>query len=185
VNVAVLAPSEMGDSTDDALAAAALADPNAFAQIYQLHRVAVFRFVRGIVSSDDDAAEVTAVTFERALRGLAAFRPMGRGLRPWLFRIARNAAFDELRRRRRVIPFGTDSGDRRPALSEVAAGQPSDLIELRRQLELLPGLQRDALLLRYAGGLTTIEIAAVIGKSEAATQKAISRALHVLKEALR
>jgi DNA-directed RNA polymerase specialized sigma24 family protein len=46
----------------------------------------------------------------------------------------------------------------------------------------LPGPTRDAIALRYAAGLSTREIAAVLGKSEAATQKLISRGLAALRE---
>ena len=43
--------------------------------------------------------------------------------------------------------------------------------------------QRDAVALRYAAGLSAKEIGQVIGKSEAASQKLIQRALVVLREA--
>ena len=43
-------------------------------------------------------------------------------------------------------------------------------------------MQRDAIALRYAAGLTARQIAIVINKSEHATQKLISRAVVRLKE---
>jgi RNA polymerase sigma-70 factor, ECF subfamily len=49
----------------------------------------------------------------------------------------------------------------------------------------LSDVQRDALALRFAGGLSSREIAPVIGKSEAATKKLLTRALAALKEATR
>lgn len=49
----------------------------------------------------------------------------------------------------------------------------------------LPDLQRDAVAIRYAAGLTAGEIGLVIGKSEEATQKLISRAVAQLKETYR
>ena len=55
---------------------------------------------------------------------------------------------------------------------------------LREHLSQLPPVQRDALALRYAAGLTASEIGAVIGKSEEATQKLMSRAIARLKEGL-
>ena len=50
-------------------------------------------------------------------------------------------------------------------------------------MRALPEPQRDALALRYSAGLTARQIGAVIGKSEEATQKLITRALSDLKEA--
>ena len=49
----------------------------------------------------------------------------------------------------------------------------------------LPEVQRDAIWLRYAGGLSAREIGHVLGKSEAAIQKQIQRALDALREALK
>ncbi|HEY8707049.1 MAG TPA: sigma factor-like helix-turn-helix DNA-binding protein [Burkholderiaceae bacterium] len=49
----------------------------------------------------------------------------------------------------------------------------------------LPDLQRDAVAMRYAAGLTAGEIGLVIGKSEEAAQKLISRAVAQLKETYR
>jgi len=167
---------------DDRLVEAARGDPAAFAAIYDAHRVTVFRYARGMFQTDDDAADVAAITFERALRGLGGYRPSERGLRPWLFRIARNVAYDELRRRRRHASI-PDS-----AAATVAAGSGlplADLIDLRNEVGLLPALDRDAVLLRYAAGLTTSEIGLVLDRSEAATQKLITRALATLREALR
>ena len=46
----------------------------------------------------------------------------------------------------------------------------------------LPDVQRDAVLMRYAAGLSTRQIAAIVGKSEAATQKLLTRALASIRE---
>jgi RNA polymerase sigma factor (sigma-70 family) len=55
--------------------------------------------------------------------------------------------------------------------------------ELRRLVFTLPDLARDAVALRYGAELSTREIAVVIGKTEAATQKVLQRALATLREA--
>jgi RNA polymerase sigma-70 factor (ECF subfamily) len=59
------------------------------------------------------------------------------------------------------------------------------LAELRSRVSKLPDTQREAIVLRYAGGLTAREIGATLGKSEAATQKLLSRALEALRETYR
>lgn len=46
--------------------------PTRFA-LYQRHRLAVFRYLRTRTASEDDAAELTAITFERALTAMRAF----------------------------------------------------------------------------------------------------------------
>lgn len=157
-------------------------DPVEFAGIYARYRLPVFRYLRSMEQSEEDAAELTAVTFERALRALPKYRARGGGLGAWLFRIARNAALDEGKRRKRRLPDpSTDS-----ALNSLAAlPGPAEAVELRIAVNSLPSAEREAILLRFAAGLTAREIGFVMGKSGEASQKLIERALLRLKEDLR
>jgi RNA polymerase sigma-70 factor (ECF subfamily) len=169
-------------AVDDELAIAARTDPEAFGEIYRRHRLSVYRYLRSRTPSDDDAIELTAITFERALVAIPRYRPRGGGLVAWLIRIARNAAIDA-GRRASFVPMDTDVIDRRRDASPeatVLAGE--DRRALRRALEALPEPQREAVVLRYAAGLTARQIGEVIGKSDAATQKLLSRALATIRE---
>ena len=175
-------------ATDDALVAAARRDPEAFGLLYERHRVAVYRYLRVRTGSDDAAADLAALTFERALAALDRFQSSGAGFPAWLLRIARNAAIDAARRR-----HGTHSLDalrtwELPAAPDDPEGsvvRHAELDEMRRQLRRLDEPVAEALALRYGAGLSAREIGLVIGKSEAATQKLISRALEALREACR
>src|SRR4051795_3743389 len=60
----------------------------------------IFAFVMTLVRDRAAAEDVTAAAFERAYRRQAGFDPRRGTQRAWLFGIARNAALDELRRRR-------------------------------------------------------------------------------------
>jgi RNA polymerase sigma-70 factor (ECF subfamily) len=148
----------------------------------------VYRYLRARTATDEDAADLTATTFERAFAGIRRYRPSeGNRFRAWLFRIARNAAIDAARRRRPAADVD--------ALAEIAApagAEPERAVlegerirEVRRLVNGLPEVQRDAIVLRFAAGLTAREIGEVIGKSEAATHKILTRALARLKEAFR
>lgn len=148
--------------------------------LYREHSLHVFRYLRARVESDDEAGELTAMTFERAIHAHDRFRPRAGGERAWLLRIARNAAIDVARSRRHSI-VSSELVEATPA-TETSVER---LAELRVLLAGLPEDQRDALHLRYAGGLTAREIGAVIGKSESATQKLITRALSALREVYR
>src|ERR1700687_1522549 len=92
-------PERAGDA-DDRLPLAARTDTDAFALLYARHREAVFRYLRVRTASDDDALDLTAATFERALMAVARYRRDGGGVAAWLIRIARNAAIDQYRRTR-------------------------------------------------------------------------------------
>jgi RNA polymerase sigma-70 factor (ECF subfamily) len=166
------------EDSDEALVNAAKADPAEFAAIYGRYRLPVFRYLRARGETEDSAADLAAVTFERALRALPRYQPRGGGLAAWLFRIARNAALDEQKRRGRMGAIDL-------AFSQVPTPGPADATEIRLAVNALPPVEREAVLLRYSAGLTSREIGAVIGKSAEATQKLIERALHTLKEDLR
>lgn len=97
----------------------------------------------------------------------------------WLLRIARNAAIDDARRAARRHDAMTSDGEPAdPAPSDEAA-------ELRLLVAGLPDQQRDAVELRYAGGLTAREIGSVLSISEGAAQKHLERGLRTLREAYR
>ncbi len=158
--------------------------PSSFAPMYEAHRLSVYRYLRAKTSSDDEALDLTAVTFERAFANHRRFRRRDGGVHAWLLRIARNAAIDANRRRRPTIDLaGADAHlGRRAVEADRLAQQNAEVLDL---VGRLPDDQRDALLLRYAGGLTAREIGIVMGKRESAVQKQIERGLAALREAIR
>ncbi len=167
----------MPDRDDADLARAATEDRAAFVAIYERHRTVVYRYLRARTTNDADAQDLTAATFERAMGAIHRFQPVGGGMAAWLSRIARTAHSDALRQQRRR---GTEvtSDDAGPAIDPA-----DDAVVLRSLIDGLPRLQRDAIQLRFAAGLTAREIGAVLGISEAAAQKQVERGLLALKEA--
>ena len=65
----------------------------------------IYAYVRTLLGDDASAEDVTALAFERAYRRRATFDGRRGSERGWLFGIARNAALDELRRRKRSAPM--------------------------------------------------------------------------------
>lgn len=181
------ARSLMGDAdaavgADDELASLAKSDPAAFGLLYRRHRLAVYRYLRARTGSDDAATELTAATFERAFAAIARYRPAGAGFPAWLLRIARNAAIDAGRRKGAVRLLADN-----PAAGEAI--DPERLVIARETaasllaaVNRLPDVQREAIYLRFAARLSAREIGAVIGKSEPATQKLLSRAVAAIRE---
>lgn len=183
-DAASLATKTTGLATeeDDDLALAARSDPAAFGLLYDRHRLAVYRYLRTRTASADDAAELTAVVFERALVAMPRYRRSGGGILAWLLRIARNAAIDASRRVT-AVPLIIDFADERASVTPEDAA----LVNERRALLLaavnrLPTVQREAIVLRYTARLTARQIGEVLGKSDQATQKLLSRALTAIRE---
>ena len=159
-------------------------DPVQFGALYEQHRLAVYRYLRARTQTDDDALDLAGVTFERAFANLDRFRRRDGGVQAWLFRIARNAAIDAHRRQRpTTVLAAADVQLGRAAIeAERVDDERTDILDL---VARLPDDQREALLLRYAGGLTAREIGIVVGKREGAVQKQIERGLAALRETLR
>ena len=159
-------------------------DASAFPALYESHKLAVYRYLLSRTRSEDDALDLTAVTFERAYANLGRFRTRDGGVVGWLLRIARNAAIDAHRRQRSPLELvrATARLQRTAVEAHHLAEQRLDILDL---VARLPEIQRDALLLRYVAGLTAREIGRIVGKREGAVQKQIERGLATLREALK
>lgn len=172
------------DVADDALVAAARADPEAFGQLYARYYPRVYRYLRSRTATPEDAADITQQVFLRAFDSLHRYKPGG-VFTAWLFRIARNAATDAGRRRKRrgpppVVLDGLDFADSELAEDEVLRRERHD--RLRAALVTLDPGKRDLVALRFAAGLTSAEIATLVGKSESAVKKQLTRIIDSLKE---
>lgn len=159
-------------------------DASTFGQVYQQHRLSVYRYLRARTPTDADALDLAADTFERAYASIGRFRPRDGGVRAWLLRIARNAAIDAHRRRRPTVDIG-DAAAQSNRIAIEADRTERERVEILDLVARLPRDQSDALLLRYGSGLTAREIGVVIGKREGAVQKQIERGLIALREAYR
>ena len=82
-----------------------------FDALYRSSRDDVYAYVATMLGDRAAAEDVTALAFERALRGRAGYRPGKGSERAWLFGIARNAALDELRRRKRLVSLLAEPAD--------------------------------------------------------------------------
>jgi RNA polymerase sigma-70 factor (ECF subfamily) len=129
------------------------------------------------------AEDVTALAFERLYRSRARL-DRGRGTpRAWLFSIARNAALDELRRRRRKPHHELDEG-----LSVAGAAGEEELERIARRasvraaLTALPIRERELVLLKFHGQLSNRELARALGISESNAGTRLHRALTHLRE---
>lgn len=93
--------------TDQAIVALACAgNPEHFGDLVLRYQERIYRFVRSIVWDSEAARDVTQVAFEKAFVALNAY-DKNRPFKPWLFGIARNEAFSQLRaqRARPSVPF--------------------------------------------------------------------------------
>ncbi len=169
---------------DEALVAAAQAEPAAFEALYARYFPRVYRYLAARAETTEDAADLAQAVFERAFVAIGRYRPGKTPFASWLFRIARNAAIDAHRQRRPSVPW-----ELLPAFEPAAGESPEHgalrterVRELRRAIATLNNEKRDLLALRYAGGLTVPEIAPLVGKNPEAVKKQLQRTLQQIKE---
>lgn len=174
------------DSDEAELVRAAQADPAAFAALYQRYLARVYHYVRVRLSNDEDAADLTQQIFLQALDALPRYEQRGVPFAAWLFQIARHAVADLYRRRRMQPAWDTwpETLGTQGALQDVEAllVQRERLARLNALLARLDPMRRELLALRFAAGLSSPEIAQVVGRSHAAVKKQLTRLLQTLKE---
>ena len=184
--IQAMATAIPAESREDAeLVAAALQRSSEFGLLYERYAPRVYRYLLSRCGSRDEAADLTQIAFARAYDNLSRYRPDRAPFAAWLFRIARNAAADAHRRHRATV-----SWDGLPeALTPANGAQPDAIAEkrerlarLRTLLERIEPAKRELLALRFASELSSREIAAVVGKSEAAVKKQLTRTIAQLKE---
>jgi RNA polymerase sigma-70 factor (ECF subfamily) len=154
-----------------------------FDEVYRQLAGPVYRFCLSQVGDPAAAEDVAAQAFASAFAAYERVRPDPAGLRPWLFRIARNAAIDHHRRSRRTVRLlARLSGRDRPSSVEEVVEMREDVRMVVAAFSRLSTRDRTLVGLRLAGDLTAPEIAAVIGASESGARKATQRALRHLRE---
>src|ERR1700753_1032419 len=153
----------------------------AFEEIVRRYRRPLGRFAASIVGGRHE--DVTQDSFRKAL--VALRRDEGEiELRPWLYRIVRNTALNDLR-------------DRPPAAAELAedlmaggrsaaaeAEERAEVAALTAKLRALPENQRAALVMRELEGMGHEEIATALGISGGAARQAIARARAAVRNGL-
>ena len=143
----------------------------------------LYAYVRTLLGDDAAAEDVTALAFERAYRRRTSFDARRGSQRGWLFGIARNAALDELRRRKRSAPLHGELPDDRAAAPDEEAELAVRRTTVRAALAGLSPRDRELVALKFHGGLSNAELAAVLGTSETNAGTRVHRAVTKLREA--
>ena len=179
----------MGCVTDEELVHRARnGDREAFDEIVERHKGAVFRAALAALRNREDAEDVTQETFITAYRKLDSFRGDSQ-LRTWLSRIAWNRSMDRRRRGRFRSFLHLDE----PQSVELPSQEPdperatlaaSVHARVRRAIDLLPANLRDTLLLASAKDLDYASIAELLGVREGTVKSRVFEARALLRASL-
>jgi len=151
--------------------------------LYRSARDDVYAYVATLLRDPAAAEDVTALAFERAYRKRRSFDRHRGEERAWLFGIARNAALDELRRRRRLATLAADPEDERMPASDEGAEVALRRTAVRAALARCSAREREIVALKFHGGLTNGELAHVLGVSESNAGTLVYRVMEKLRKA--
>jgi RNA polymerase sigma-70 factor (ECF subfamily) len=162
-------------------------DEAAFLLLYERHRDAVFRFAYRLLGSTGLAEDITQDCFLSLLRQPQRFDASRASLRTYLLAAARNLSFKQFRNVGKDVAVEELAEELRTPegaepLSRLLDEELSS--EVRRAVESLPPLQREALVLFEFEELSLAEIAEVVGADVGTVKARLRRARQRLKRML-
>ena len=168
----------------EVVAAIVAGDPAGLAEAYDRYAAPLYSFCRTLLREPADAADAVQDTFVIAMPALSGLRDPER-LRSWLYAVARNQCHRRLRGGSQQAPL-----DEVPDSTDEAAdvGAEVEKAELRalvhRALSGLGPAEREVLELQLRQGLSSGEVAAVLGVSRNHVHALLSRARDQLEASL-
>jgi RNA polymerase sigma-70 factor, ECF subfamily len=162
-------------------------DPEAFGVLYERYVDRIYSYIYHRVGSSQDAEDLTARTFYRALDKLESYEDRGLPFSAWLFRIAHNlmANWHRDRSRRRFLSLDRlwFYGNNRQS-PETLVEEEEKHEALWTAIERLPEDRKNLLVLKFGSQLSNLEIGNLMEKSESAIKSLYFRTLASLREDL-
>jgi RNA polymerase sigma factor (sigma-70 family) len=154
----------------------------AFTALFRECGADVHAYAISLLGDRSAAEDVTALAFERLYRVRVCLDHRRGTPRAWLFAIARNAALDELRRRRRQPRYALEEELIANRDSAETLERVERRVTVRDALAGLPLREREVVLLKFHGQLSNRELARALGISESNAGTRLHRALTRLRE---
>ena len=135
-------------------------DRDAVRFLYLHYADNVYGYVRTIVRDHHDAEDVTQQVFAKLMTAISKYEQRGVPFVAWLLRMSHNVAVDAVRARRTTPAeeiFGPDE--------TICEEAPERARSLHEALATLPEDQRQVVVLRHVLGLSPVEIAEQLGRT--------------------
>ncbi len=157
-------------------------DAASWTALYRLAYPQLIRYAHHRLGDLDEARDAVSETMARAVAAMDRFTADDAGFVPWLFGICRNVVADalRLRYRQRSLRDVEDHEDDGPSPDEDLLDR-EDLARVRAAFARLDPDEREVLELRVVAGLTSDQVAGVLGKKPSAVRMAQMRALSRLR----
>jgi len=163
---------------------------DAFAELMQRNASMSFRLALSILKNRQEAEDEVQTSFLKAWVSLPLFKAESK-FSTWFRTIVHNQSLMSLRKSRRATLTSLDEPDEDGRTREVAGAEPGPEVtlgqnqlsgHLKTEVQRLPPLLRDVLVLRDLEQVSTEEAAARLGISEAAVKSRLMRARSTLRE---
>ena len=154
--------------------------------LYQRYAPGIFSYLHLHVRTREDAEDLLVDTFLAACESQTFQALSQEKQRLWLWRVVRNKVVDYYRSPAHRQTVNVDDladaiyADENLA-PELLAERGEEYHQLRTQVQQLPWLQQQILQLRFVNDLTSLEIARIVGKNDAAARMMLSRTLNLLR----
>jgi RNA polymerase sigma-70 factor (ECF subfamily) len=129
--------------------------------LYVRYAPDVQRYVTSLLHDQHEAEDITQNVFAKLMTAIRKYEQRDVPFAAWIIRVARNAALDHMRSQRTIPAEEIRLADDGHAQTSLDLGR-----DLRRALDQLPEDQREVLILRHVAGLSPVEIATTLQKSE-------------------
>lgn len=172
---------------EKALIAQAKTNNDAFGQLYEQYVERIYNYVYYRTGNVEDAEDLTARVFMRAMKHIGRYEDKGVPFSAWLYRIAHNlvANYHRDRSRRKIISLDDvvqwQMSDDSP---EFTAQLMEDREALLKSIRRLPADRQELLILKFVERLPNAEIGDIMGRSEGAIKSLYHRTLLSLREDL-
>ncbi|MDY7079756.1 MAG: sigma-70 family RNA polymerase sigma factor [Chloroflexota bacterium] len=161
-------------------------EPRAFVHLYDHYFPRIHAYVRYRVHSPQDAEDLIADVFFKAIRKLGHFKWRNKSsFAAWLFRIAHNMIVDYYRQQKHQVSVESrDNLMELPShalLPEQVLTQQETFQQIRALVATLSPWRQEIITLKFFGGLRNCEIAQILGLDERTVAAHLSRGLQNLQ----
>lgn len=165
--------------TRQAVARAKQGDPEGLHYLYVRYADDVLRYVNSFVRDQHEAEDITQNVFAKLMTAIKKYEQREVPFDAWILRVSRNAALDHLRAKRAIPTEDVRQVDVGRAQTGLDRGRA-----LRQALEDLPEDQREVLVLRHIVGLSPVEIAGALDRTESSVHGLHHRGRRSLRASL-
>ena len=178
--------TDYSQKDDATLIALAKEDNAAFGELYERYVTRIYNYIYYRTTNHQEAEDLTAKVFMRALGHIATYDERGVPFSAWLYRIAHNlvANWHRDRSRRKVISLEDYLGRDTSEVPEIEAERKEEHDLLIQSIRHLPDDRQQLLILKYVERLSNAEIGQIMDKTEGAVKSLYYRTLTFLRDHL-